>query len=79
LLTDVAAVFRDFGGPNQKAIADTTPLALGTLDLAAGSMEPKVSAACDFVSASGHRAGIGQLSDARAILEGRAGTRILPD
>ncbi|UTH50305.1 carbamate kinase (plasmid) [Loktanella salsilacus] len=79
LLTDVAAVFRDFGSASQSAIGNTTPLELGSLDLAAGSMGPKVSAACAFVKDSGMRAGIGQLSDALAILEGRKGTLILPE
>jgi carbamate kinase len=79
LLTDVAAVFRDFGSASQSAIGNTTPLELGSLDFAAGSMGPKVSAACDFVKDSGMRAGIGQLSDALAILEGRKGTLILPE
>ena len=79
LLTDVPAVFRDFGSASQSAIGNTTPLELGSLDLAAGSMGPKVSAACAFVKDSGMRAGIGQLSDALAILDGRKGTLILPD
>jgi carbamate kinase len=78
LLTDVAAVFRDFGGPDETAIHQTTPQALEALDLAPGSMGPKVAAACAFVRSSGKFAGIGQLSDARAILEGHAGTRITP-
>jgi carbamate kinase len=42
-------------------------------------MGPKVDAAMAFVRASKKVAGIGQLTDARAILEGRAGTRVLPD
>lgn len=79
LLTDVAAVFHDFGGPEQRAIGATTPDALDKLDLAPGSMGPKVGAASAFVRTSGKLAGIGQLTDARAILEGRAGTRVLPD
>lgn len=79
LLTDVAAVFRHFGRDDQAAIGDTTPGALNELDLAPGSMGPKVGAAAAFVRASGKRAGIGRLSDARAILEGQAGTRVLPD
>ncbi|MBS0123319.1 carbamate kinase [Thetidibacter halocola] len=78
LLTDVPAVFRHFGTKDQTAIGDSTPEALEDLDLAPGSMGPKVSAAIAFVSAGGTLAGIGQLSDARAILEGRAGTRVIP-
>jgi carbamate kinase len=76
LLTDVAGVYRDFGTPEQEMIGATTPSALGDLTLAPGSMGPKVAAAAAFASASGKLAGIGQLTDARAILEGRAGTRI---
>lgn len=79
LLTDVTAVFTDFGGPNQSAIGATTPDALECLKLAPGSMGPKVDASIGFVRASGALAGIGQLTDARAILEGRAGTRVSPD
>ncbi len=79
LLTDVAAVYRDFAKPNQRPISDTSPDELDGLSLAAGSMGPKVAAASAFMRAGGQWAGIGQLSDARAILEGRAGTRIRPD
>jgi carbamate kinase len=79
LLTDVSSVFRGWGTDNQLAIGKTTPSALLALDLAPGSMGPKVEAAARFVRISGKIAGIGQLSDARALLEGRAGTRILPD
>lgn len=79
LLTDVAAVFTEFGTPDQRAIGATTPLALEKLDLAPGSMGPKVDAAAAFVRACGKPAGIGQLTDARAILDGRAGTLMQPD
>lgn len=77
LLTDVPAVYRDFGAPTQSAISTTTPAKLSNLDLPPGSMGPKVAAAVAFATASGKLAGIGQLTDARAILEGRAGTRVL--
>jgi carbamate kinase len=76
MLTDVEAVFRDWGAPDQSAIRQITPDELDQIDFAAGSMAPKITAACDFVRAGGGMAGIGGLSDARAILEGRAGTRI---
>jgi carbamate kinase len=45
---------------------------------AAGSMGPKVAAACRFVERSGGRAGIGELEDAGAILTGAKGTLITP-
>jgi carbamate kinase len=79
LLTDVPAVFRHYGTADQTAIRDATPAALEDLELAPGSMGPKVGAAIAFVRDNGKFSGIGQLTDARAILEGHAGTRILPD
>lgn len=79
LLTDVAAVFRNWSAEDRIAIGMTTPSELDALDLAAGSMGPKVAAASHFVTAGGNLAGIGRLSDARAVLEGHTGTRIRPD
>jgi carbamate kinase len=76
MLTDVEAVFRDWGGSDQTAIAEITPDGLAEITFAAGSMGPKITAASDFVRAGGWMAGIGRLQDARAIVEGRAGTRV---
>ena len=44
----------------------------------AGSMGPKVEAACRFVEVTGGMAGIGRLEDAVAILAGTAGTILTP-
>lgn len=79
MLTDVEAVFRDWGGPDQAAIGCVTPDALDAMSFAAGSMGPKITAACDFVRAGGTMAGIGRLQDARAVVEGRAGTQVRMD
>ena len=76
LLTDVAGVYRDFGTAGQRLIGAITPRDLEQLDLPAGSMGPKVDAASVFVQGGGKLCGIGQLTDARAILEGGAGTRV---
>jgi carbamate kinase len=78
MLTDVAGVYLDFGTDRARMIASANPQALQTHNAAfkAGSMGPKVQAACDFVTASGHMAGIGQLADAIAIIEKNAGTII---
>ncbi len=76
ILTDVANVFRDFGTPDQEAIGQTTPAELRSHAFPAGSMGPKVEAACRFVEATGGLAGIGRLQDAAAILAGTAGTVI---
>jgi len=74
LLTDVDAVYRDFGGPSEQAIRDTTPSALAALVLPAGSMGPKARAVCQFVDTGGHLGAIGALGDAAAMLRGDAGT-----
>ncbi len=76
MLTDVAAVMRDWGKPTEAVIKAITPDALDKMNFAAGSMGPKIAAASSFVRAGGVMAGIGTLADARAVLEGRAGTRI---
>lgn len=78
MLTDVPAVFADWGTPARRALGEVTPQALASQTFAAGSMGPKVQAACDFVARTGGMAGIGALEDASAILAGRAGTRVVP-
>ena len=78
ILTDVANVFRDFGTPTQSAITCSTPAAMRDHDFPAGSMGPKVEAACRFVEITGGIAGIGRLEDAAAILAGTAGTVLTP-
>ncbi len=76
MLTDVEAVFRNWGEPDQAAISEITPDALDGLSFAVGSMGPKITAACDFVRSGGTMAGIGRLQDAGAIVDGRVGTRV---
>jgi carbamate kinase len=78
LLTDVDAVYRDFGTDQQTRIAAVTPEEAGALDLPAGSMGPKMTAASQFATQGG-LAGIGRLDQAADILEGRAGTCVLLD
>ena len=75
LLTDVDAVYRDFGTPRAAPVRTVTPEQARTLDVPAGSMGPKVTAACNFADTGGI-SGIGRLEDALAILEARAGTLI---
>ncbi len=78
LLTDVDAVYRDFGKPEQSRIASLSPQEAFGLDLPEGSMGPKMLAAAGF-AAYGGLAGIGRLDQAVDILAGRAGTRVMPD
>jgi carbamate kinase len=76
MLTDVDALYLDWGSERAKALRHATPGELANHQFATGSMGPKVRAACDFVNETGKRAGIGSLKDASAILEGAAGTII---
>ena len=76
IATDVNAAFVDYGKPSQKAIAEAHPDELERLGFAAGSMGPKVQAACEFARHTGKVAVIGSLSDIEAIVQGKAGTRI---
>ena len=76
IATDVDAVYLDWGLPTQRAVGRTTSQALATHAFAAGSMAPKVQAACGFVRASGRRAAIGALGDIVALLAGHRGTQI---
>ncbi len=76
MLTDVDAVYKDWGTAQARAIRRISPAGLRGFSFAPGSMGPKIEAACAFVEATGGRAGIGALKDAGAILSGQAGTLI---
>ena len=76
MLTDVNAVYQNWGEANARAIKRISPQAINAFSFAPGSMGPKVQAAIEFVERSGGSAGIGTLEDATAILNGEAGTLI---
>src|SRR5262245_30701604 len=76
MLTDADAVYVDWGKPTQKAIRRASPAALEKLPFAAGSMGPKVTAACKFAAATGKSAAIGALADLNTIIAGDAGTTV---
>jgi carbamate kinase len=76
MLTDADAVYVDWGQATQRAIRRASPDALAAMKFAAGSMGPKVDAACRFARATGKRAAIGELSQLGRILAGEAGTTI---
>ncbi|MGL5115122.1 MAG: carbamate kinase [Beijerinckiaceae bacterium] len=78
LLTDVDAVYVDFGTPDARAIARIGAGILNANDFAKGSMGPKIEAAKLFAGVEGRTAGIGRLEDALAILAGEAGTKVIP-
>jgi carbamate kinase len=76
IATDVDAAYIDWGKPTQKAIAQAHPDELERLGFAAGSMGPKVQAACEFARNTGKVAVIGSLANIEAIVQGSSGTRI---
>lgn len=78
LLTDVPAVQVGYGEPDARALHHVTVGELRAQDFAAGSMGPKVEAACRFVERTGQIAAIGALADAAAIVDGHAGTIVWP-
>lgn len=81
-LTDVSHAFDDFAGA-RRPIARMTPaeartrLAGGVF--AEGSMKPKVASAVAYVEARGRPAIITTMGSLADALEGRSGTRIVPD
>ena len=78
VLTDVPNVVRGFGTADAEPILRATPALLRRENFPAGSMGPKVEAACRFVEITGDTAGIGRLEDAVAIVRGEAGTIVTP-
>ena len=76
MLTDVDAVYKHWGQPNAAAMRRISTRKIRQSEFAAGSMAPKVEAACEFAEQTGGLVGIGRLQDAQAILTGQAGTVI---
>lgn len=76
ILTDADAVYLNWGKPNRQALHHATPADLQGISFDAGSMGPKIAAACDFVTQRAGIAGIGSLADAKEILRGNKGTLI---
>ena len=79
IVTDVDAVYDGWGTPEQRAIRRATPESLAASEFAAGSMGPKVQAACSFVEETGGLAAIGSIADTPALLRGEAGTVVTRD
>jgi carbamate kinase len=76
IATDVDGAYLDWGTPQQRRIAEAHPDRLERLGFAAGSMGPKVQAACEFARNTGNVAVIGSLEQIEAIIQGQAGTRV---
>jgi carbamate kinase len=82
ILTDVDAVYADWGKPTQRPLPRVTVDEIEHLDRQAafgeGSMAPKVRAAAKYVRQTGGRAIITELSRGSAAVAGHAGTEIVP-
>jgi carbamate kinase len=76
IATDVDGVYLDHGTPRARRIVRTTPGELSAHTFPAGSMGPKVEAACGFATVTGGDAVIGSLADICGIVAGVAGTRV---
>ena len=76
MLTDVDAVYTDWGQPDARALRHISPARIRAYPFATGSMGPKVEAACEFVEQTGGIAGIGGITQAESMLAGQAGTLI---
>ncbi|HKH31961.1 MAG TPA: carbamate kinase [Gaiellaceae bacterium] len=79
IVTDVDAVYADWGTPDRRVIRRASPEALLQTEFAAGSMGPKVRAACQFAEETGGVAAIGSISHTPALLRGEAGTIVTRD
>ena len=83
VVTDVDAVYREFGTPRQERIARMTASEAAAMvpDLPPGSMGSKLDAAATFVRERGNGAEaiITRPGDLLEAVAGRAGTRIVPD
>jgi carbamate kinase len=76
IVTDVDAVYLEWGTADQRPIRRATPAELADAEFATGSMGPKVRAACEFVERTGRMAAIGSIDDTQALIRGEAGTRV---
>ena len=76
MATDVDAVYPDWGKPGARALRWVSPAAMRGFEFPAGSMGPKVDAACRFAERTGKRAAIGALKDLAEIVRGEAGTTV---
>lgn len=80
ILTDVDAVYADWGTPQQRPLPRLTVEQAEIMDRAGafgeGSMAPKIRAAIDFARRTGGRAIITELARGREAVRGEAGTTI---
>lgn len=76
IATDVDGVYTGWGTPDQTKLGGVTVDEVVGMKLPAGSMGPKVAAACQFAQKTRKEAVIGSLADIDKIVAGDAGTRV---
>ena len=76
---NVEVVYADWGSSQQRPLGRVTTQDLRRAEFPAGSMGPKVDAACRFVEATGGRAAIGALTQIQQIVDGEAGTQVVSE
>ncbi len=76
IATDVDGVYTGWGTPQQARLGNVTVEQVVEMNLPAGSMGPKVAAACGFATQTKNEAVIGSLADIDRIVAGTAGTRV---
>jgi carbamate kinase len=76
MLTDVAAVYAGWQTEQARPLGSVHPEELEQMSFPAGSMAPKIEAACRFVRRTAGKASIGALADLPRILAGAAGTTV---
>ncbi|AJX34461.1 carbamate kinase [Burkholderia oklahomensis] len=77
IATDVDAVYVDWNTPASRPLREIDAREPQAMSFAAGSMGPKVQAACEFVLGTGRPAVIGALGRIVEMIDGRAGTRVV--
>ena len=77
MATDADAVYLGWGTPEARALKTVSTAELRKYTFPAGSMGPKVQAACEFAEATGNPAAIGALEDTARMLRGEAGTTVV--
>ena len=76
IATDVDGVYTGWGTPEQARLGAVIVDEIVEMNLPAGSMGPKVAAACSFATDTRNEAVIGSLADIDKIVGGTAGTRV---
>ena len=76
MATDADAVYVGWNTPEAKAIKSISSDALKQYNFPAGSMGPKVEAACQFAERTGKTTAIGALADLKGMVDGIAGTTV---